>query len=63
MKEQLYKTITPGNSKGPSKSGKQEEDQEDISNNVTISNTSTDTYEPIEAYCCNLDQGPDSTEK
>ena len=60
MKEQLYKTITPGgnNNNAASKSGKEEQD--DV-NNVSASNTSTDTYEPIEAYCCKAELEEDKT--
>ena len=53
MKEQLYKTITPG-SKGASKSGKEDEETAGGVNNVSTS--TSDTYEPIEAYCCKMEQ-------
>ena len=55
MKEQLYKTITPGTSKSGKDASKSGKEQDEDANNVTLSNTSTDTYEPIEAYCCKAD--------
>ena len=56
MKEQLYKNITPG--KGASKSGKEEHEDEET-NNVTTS--TSDTYEPIEAYCCKMEEDKTSS--
>ena len=50
MKEQLYKTITPSGNARTGKGGQEEQEEEEAGVNLTTS--TSDTYEPIEAYCC-----------